>query len=114
MRALYCWRCRCEMPMLDETEYALFINEVFLKPSRLDMDKSPAESLRIWEEARRRALDLYFRLTGLQETNVWAIYHHRLSIYGPPCNWCGKPLRTPKAKICAACWTPITSLPGKE
>lgn len=114
MRPLYCWRCRCEIPMLDETEYALFVNEVFLKPSGISRDKTPEDRHRIHEDARRHALDLYFKLTGLRETNVNAVYHHRLSIYGPPCGWCGKPLRTPKAKVCAACWTPVTSLGGAE
>lgn len=49
------------------------------------------------------ALDPYERMTGMRETNVNAIWHHRLSMYGPPCAHCGKPLRTPQAKLCAAC-----------
>jgi len=28
---------------------------------------------------------------------------HRLAAYGPPCTTCGLPLRTPEAKLCAAC-----------
>lgn len=55
------------------------------------------------------ALDLYERLTGFRETNHLAIYHHRLSLYGPPCKACGKPLRTPQAKLCAACGAPRTA-----
>jgi hypothetical protein len=49
------------------------------------------------------ALRLYQELTGFTETSPDAIWHHRLSIYGPPCGACGKPLRTPQAKLCAAC-----------
>jgi len=49
------------------------------------------------------ALAAYERLTGFKESNARALYHHRLSIYGPPCHECGKPLRTPQARICAAC-----------
>jgi hypothetical protein len=52
------------------------------------------------------ALDLYYRITGFRETNVNAIWHHRLSQFGPPCAACGKPLRTPRAKFCAACGAP--------
>jgi len=36
----------------------------------------------------------YERITGFRETNPNAIYDHVLSMYGPPCAKCGKPLRT--------------------
>ncbi len=49
------------------------------------------------------ALDEHERLTGFRETNVNAVWHHRLSLYGPPCHSCGKPLRTPQATFCAEC-----------
>jgi hypothetical protein len=45
----------------------------------------------------------YERITSLHETNPNAVHHHRLSLYAPPCSICGKPLRTPKARFCAAC-----------
>lgn len=32
--------------------------------------------------------------------------HHRLSSFGPPCHRCGRPLRTPRARHCAACGEP--------
>lgn len=49
------------------------------------------------------ALALYHSLTGFQETNPNALWHHRVSLFGPPCVACGKPLRTPVARHCAAC-----------
>ena len=50
-------------------------------------------------------LAAYERLTGFRETNPMAIWHHRASLYGPPCHECGRPLRTPQARFCAACGT---------
>jgi hypothetical protein len=49
----------------------------------------------------------YERITGVRETNPNAIYHHMLSMYGPPCTHCGKPLRTPRATVCGACMKPV-------
>jgi hypothetical protein len=52
-------------------------------------------------------LSEYARITGFRETNPNAIYHHVLSMYGPPCTYCGRPLRTPRATICGACLKPV-------
>jgi hypothetical protein len=34
---------------------------------------------------------------------VGHVLKHRLAAYGPPCAECHLPLRTPEAKVCAAC-----------
>ena len=52
-----------------------------------------------------RLLEEYNRITGFGETNPNAVWHHRISLYGPACSMCGKPLRTPAARFCAACGT---------
>lgn len=90
MRMLWCWRCKREVPMLDSVEFS----EV---PSKQDLTK------RNFKERFANSLAEYERITGFKETNLNALYHHELSLYGPPCKRCGKPLRTPKAKLCGSC-----------
>jgi hypothetical protein len=55
----------------------------------------------------RGALERYFHITGFRETNVNALWHHRACQFGSPCRNCGKPLRTPRAKLCAECGAPV-------
>jgi hypothetical protein len=88
-KTLYCWRCKQDIPMLDEDEWQRILPYL----------SGPARS-------KKAALTLYFEMTGDRETIIAAIWHHRVSQYGPPCRACGKPLRTPQAKLCSACGTP--------
>lgn len=89
MKMLWCWRCGAEMPMLDEQEF--------------EVVTACAKNTRPIRERLQPVLDEYERITGLRETNPNAVYHHRLSLYGPPCAACGRPLRTPRAKLCGNC-----------
>ena len=58
-------------------------------------------------ELHRPVQEAYEQLTGATGFNHDHILKHRLSLYGPPCSACGKPLRTPQAKLCAACGAPV-------
>ncbi len=58
---------------------------------------------RLPNERFKPAFDEYERMTGFRETNVNALWHHRLSLYGPPCKKCGRLLRTVQARHCAEC-----------
>jgi hypothetical protein len=98
-----------ELPMLDEAEFAVVSNlyceamhatKEYRQRYGLPLDDCPISEL------FRPVRDAYKRMAGFDEANENAIMHHRISIYGPPCETCGKPLRTPQARICAACWAP--------
>jgi len=96
MKMLWCWRCKAEMPMLDEEEF----KRVIL------LRKLSGKNI---EEMFGALLEEYERITGYRETNGNAVFHHRLAMYGPPCAKCGKPLRTPRAKLCGSCMAPVDS-----
>ena len=91
--------------MLDEREWApiaelLMPGLAHVGPVTWPAGFEPARNLRARQE---QACALYASMTGVPETEPGAIWHHRLSLLGPPCAKCGKPLRAPKAKHCAAC-----------
>lgn len=98
MEMLYCWRCKTEVPMLDENEYAK-LAELY----RFGMRQFGGSAT----ERMRPACEWYERKTGVVETNANVIMHHRIALYGEPCGNCAKPLRSPQAAFCAACgWKP--------
>lgn len=81
--------------MLDEQEYRIAY-ELYGK------------GMKDWKTSSRferfkELLDYYYVVTGERETEPNAIMHHRIAQYGPPCEQCGKPYRTPRATFCAAC-----------
>ena len=97
MKTLWCWRCKMEVPMLDDQEFKI-ANKLY----REGFDpKKFSETTR--EERFKPLLDYYNNLTGFGETEPNAIMHHCISQYGPLCESCGKPYRTAKASFCAAC-----------
>lgn len=96
MKELWCWRCKMKIPMLDEEEFAIAY-------------KLYSEAIREVKFGKNRELrfkpllDYYKSITGYDETEPNAIMHHRIAQYGPICEKCGKPYRTPQASFCAAC-----------
>ena len=94
MEVKYCWRCKMEVPMLDQDEFTI-ASQLYSKGMKtLHQDR---------KVGFKELLDYYNDLTGFGETEPNAIMHHSLEQIGPDCDNCGKPYRTPKAKICAAC-----------
>ena len=94
MQKLWCWRCRMTVGMLNEEEY-LIAGELYGQGTRAK------EGTR--EQRFKPLLDYYFQITGERETEPNAVMHHQIEQYGPPCEHCGKPYRTPRASFCAAC-----------
>ena len=94
MKIRYCWRCKMEVPML-EGEEAKIASQLY------------SEGFKTIEKDRnkkfKKLLDYYNDLTDFGETDPNAIIHHFADMYGPDCEICGKPYRTHKAKLCAAC-----------
>ena len=84
-----------DVPMVDETEWAELMESQ--APDAFNGD---------FLSQRQALLDIYERITGFHETNPNAVGHHRISQHGPPCHACGKPLRTPQARMCGACGVP--------
>ncbi len=94
MEVKYCWRCKMEVPMLNKQEFTI-ASKLYGKGFQvLKKDR---------QERFKELLDYYNDLTGFGETEPNAIMHHSLQQIGPDCEKCGKPYRTPKAKLCAAC-----------
>jgi len=85
-----------EVPMLDEDEYARAYELYGLAFKDLNSGKTKLER-------HKPLLDYYKEITDWDETVPNAIMQHRIAQYGPPCEKCGKPYRTPKATFCAAC-----------
>src|SRR5258708_36544040 len=97
MKLLLCWRCKTEIPMLEDDEYRQVM--------RLIGTGTEGDT---WERRFDPMLREYERMTGFRETNHNAVFHHQLSLYGPPCSNCGKPLRTPQARFCVGCGQAVT------
>jgi hypothetical protein len=84
--------------MLDEGEYAQ-VSQLYDEAARaaneyrqrwdLPLKHTPVHEL--YRPVRTR----YEELTGMKDCHQNAVRHHRISLYGPPCKRCGKPLRTP-------------------
>ncbi|MFC5404681.1 hypothetical protein [Cohnella soli] len=109
MKMMWCWRCKCEMPMLDEAEYAR-IHKLYGDCMRATMEFRQKHGLSLeqisMDDRFSPVVKEYEKITGVSGIHHNAIMHHQISLFGAPCQYCGKPLRTPNAKLCASCGQP--------
>ena len=96
MKHLWCWRCKKEVPMMSEEEY-VHASKLYRK----GFETGKCNMTR--QERFKDVLNYYKELSGYEETEPNTIMHHRIHLYGPPCENCAKPYRTSKASFCAAC-----------
>ena len=102
----YCWRVGREVPMCDEEEWSVLLPHLTeslqeIKGARQTHGSSIGEVRAAG--FGRSALDCYFELTGYRETNPDNLWRYRRADYGPPCQACGKLLRTSAASHCVEC-----------
>jgi hypothetical protein len=111
MQNKYCWRCATDVPMLDEREYAPIMKrfgECLQDAKALRRKTGKAVSDPAIQACLQPVTELYSKVTGLAGIDSQEVMRHRLMLLGPPCAQCGKPLRTKKARVCAACGARVT------
>ena len=98
--------------MLSEDEWIIiheFISLEAIKNYRKEHNVGLAEAKLHFED---NACAKFNAMTGSNESNMNNIWHHRNIIYGPDCEKCGKPYRTPQARYCVECGDGIDKLQG--
>ena len=94
------------MPMLLDDEWRAMHDRIAQHVERWNAEHEEVEGQRPPDSIRERSAKLveeYNSLTGAKETNPNAVWHHLRSLYGPPCQYCGKVLRTSQASFCFLC-----------
>ena len=111
MKKRWCWRCQCEIPMLTDEEFRLcleakekgkaFVEKEISKRNIENFEWST--KINSAHNPLRYFVEMYRLLTGYDESNPNAIWHHVINAHGSDCPNCKKPLRTKEARFCAAC-----------
>lgn len=108
-KILYCWRCNRDVAMLDKREWGEIepeLSQVISKIQQYRRENKALLSDAMNQGFGEECLMKYRELTGYAESDYESLWHHRISLYGPACTSCGKPLRSPAASYCAACGAP--------
>ena len=112
MKEYFCFRCKKDMPFLDEVEWETI--SPLIRGSMLDVKKYREEHqcdlATAKKNFRSEATVQFEKLTDYPDVYVSTITHHRLKDMGPECVACGHLFRINKAKFCANCGGTV----GKE
>ena len=110
MQLMWSWRCKQDVPMLDEKEYSV-IARLFRESTLAVKDFRRTHETSLQDTPMSEIFEPvyaeYERITGMKESDHDEIMKHRISLYGELCTQCHKPLRTPLAKLCGACMYPV-------
>src|SRR6187455_1295498 len=106
----WCWRCRRDVPMLDEVEYAelAVVLDACLGSIKREREARAVGLEQI--EVRSHyapALRLYQELTGVAASDPEELRHHQNALLGHDCRACGRALRTLDARSCVECGEPF-------
>ena len=101
----FCWRCNCEMPFLDDSEWSqiepLLGGAAKAIKQYRELHGCDLKTARI--ECKPEVTQKFFELTGVADVHFDAIWHHRRANWGPECDVCQHLLRTPNASHCVNC-----------
>ncbi len=105
----YCWRCRRDMPFLDEEEWQA-VEPLLAGAAQAIKDyrsKNQCDLGTARRNCKPEATEKFFELTGMSDIHFDIIWHHRRKDWGIECQKCHRLFRTPKASHCANCgWAP--------
>ena len=94
------------IPMLTDQEWEIVAPTVSLSRIKEIRERHKVSIA----DAGKYLCETYNKITGMNETNVNAIWHHIASQYGSDCVKCGKPYRTPRARYCVECGDAIENV----
>jgi hypothetical protein len=104
-KTYYCWRCKVSIPFLTLDEWKEVHPLLVVDMERIkSIRRATGEALQsAIDSLRHTACERYAEITGVEETNPNALWHHHLDLYGRECAACGQLFRTPQARFCAQC-----------
>ena len=101
----YSYRMRRDVAMLTASEEQSLWPHLqgVARRIKAEMDNRGVGMEEVQRHVFQKAMTVYSDLTGERLEHWQQLYCVAMSAYGPPCPECGRPFRTPRAKLCAEC-----------